>query len=141
VSVEPNGRISVNVQPRRCPNDDLARRLATLHAVGFFRAVVGALDCLGASIVGVLALPKNIQYADLKAAQESLRNAAHPIQSDFLGKLDQTISDAGPLGWVEWVTDFRNRATHTGRPVNINQVTGQEKGVGSLFLTSSRRFR
>lgn len=126
VSVEPNGRISVNVPPRRCPNDDLSRRLATLHAVGFFRAVVGALDCLGASIVGVLALPKNIQYADFKTAQEALRNAAHPIQSDFLGKLDQTISDAGPLGWVEWVTDFRNMAIHRGRRININQVTPRQ---------------
>lgn len=122
VSVGPHGQISINVPPRRCPNDDLARRLATLHAVGFFRSVVAALDCLGASIIGVLALPKNIQYADLKAAQEALRNATHPIQSTFLGMLDQAISEAGPLGWVEWVTDFRNMATHRGRRININQV-------------------
>jgi len=78
-SVEPNGKISVRVPPRRCPEDDLARRLATLHAVGFFRAVVGALDCLGASIIGVLALPKNIQYADLKTARDALQNATHSI--------------------------------------------------------------
>lgn len=122
MSVEPNGQISVHVPHRRCPNDDLARRLATLHAVGFFRAVVAAQDCLGASIIAVLALPKNIQYADLKAAQKALREASHPLQSNFLRLLDQTILDAGPLGWVEWITDFRNMATHRGRRININQV-------------------
>ena len=129
VSVEPNRRVSVSVPPRRCPKDDLARRLATLHAVGFFRAVVGALDCLGASIVGVLALPKNIQYADFKITREALRNATHPIQLDFLVKLDQTILDAGPLGWVEWVTDFRNMVIHRGRRVHINQVIPRQPSL------------
>ena len=122
VSTLPNRTFSIHVPPRRCPEDDLARRLATLHAVGFFRALVGALDCLGASIVGVLALPKNIQYADLKVAKDALRNATYPIQSDFASKLNQAISDAGPKGWIEWLTDFRNMAIHRGRRFTIAQV-------------------
>jgi len=122
LSVDPSGRVSVSLPPRRCPEDDLARRMATLHAVGFFRAVVGALDCLGASIIGVLALPENIQRADLKVARKALHSATHPLQSDFLVKLDRITSDAGPTGWMEWLTDYRNMVIHRGRRNHINQI-------------------
>jgi hypothetical protein len=122
VSVDEGNQASVAVPRRRCAADDLARRMAMSHTVGFFRAAVGALDCLGASIIGVLALPKSILYADLRIARDTLHQAGHPIQSDFLSKLNQTITDAGPAGWIEWVTDYRNMAVHRGRRMNINQI-------------------
>ena len=125
VSVDRQGHVSFKVPPRRSPEDDLARRMATLHAVGFFRAVMGALDCLGASIVGVLALPTNIQYAGFKSPQQVQKKATHQFQSDFLSKLGSIVSAAGPPGWVEWVTDFRNMVMHRGRRIHIQHIVSR----------------
>ncbi len=52
----------------------LSGHLATLHVVGFFRAVASALDCLGACIVGVLALPERILRAGMPQARDALRD-------------------------------------------------------------------
>lgn len=122
VSVEKNKQVSVKVPPRRSPEDDLPRRMATLNAVGFFRAVMGALDCLGASIIGVLALPASIQFADFKTPRQFRSKPTHQLQSDCLIKFDKIVSEAGPTGWAEWVIDFRNMVIHRGRRVHINQI-------------------
>ena len=122
ISVDKTKRLSVKVPPRRTPEDDLPRRMATLHAVGFFRAVMGALDCLGASIVGVLALPTSIQFADFRTPRQFRPKTTHQLQSDVLIKLDHIVSEAGPTGWAEWVIDYRNMVIHRGRRVHINQI-------------------
>jgi len=122
ISIDSDGKPLMKIPNRRCPEDDLASRMATLHSVGCFRALVGALDCLGASIIGVLALPENIQRADLKVARKALQGSRQHLHTHFLGKLDQTIKDAGPEGWLEWVTDYRNMVVHRGRRMHITQV-------------------
>lgn len=66
------GRPSFAPPPRIRPRDDLPLRLGALHASGFFRALVGAFDCLGAAIVGVAALPTGILKADLYTALETI---------------------------------------------------------------------
>lgn len=115
VSIDPTGRISVQMPPRATPEDDLPHRLAALHLTGFFRALVGALDCLGAAIVTVLALPVDLRFSSLRVAQRVLRGAAVPLQVRFRERLDQIIVAEGPTGWLEWMIDFRNMVVHRGR--------------------------
>ena len=122
VSVGENGKPIINVPRRISPVDDLARRMATLHTVGFFRALVGALDCLGASIVGVLALPTSITFANLKSTKKILMKSQNPIHMSFQAKLDGILVAAGPAGWADWAIDFRNMVTHRGRRVHITQL-------------------
>lgn len=122
VSMDRDGKPSIEVPKRTAPADDLARRMATLHAVGFFRALLGALDCLGASIVGVLAVPAPITFADLKTTRNILIKSQNPIHSDFRSKLDGILLAAGPAGWADWVSDFRNMVVHRGRRVHITQL-------------------
>ena len=122
ISVDDNGKPIINVPSRTRPIDDLARRMATLHTVGFFRALVGALDCLGASIVGVLAIPTSITFADLKRTNKILVKSQNPIHMGFRTKLDGILVAAGPAGWADWTIDFRNMVTHRGRRVHITQL-------------------
>jgi len=49
--------IAVATPPAISAKDELPVVMSDLHSAGFFRAAVGALDCLGASIVGITALP------------------------------------------------------------------------------------
>jgi len=56
VSVTTEGRIKVQLPERTCALDELTPAMSILHTVGFIRAVAGALDCFGASVVGVVAL-------------------------------------------------------------------------------------
>lgn len=126
LSLDQNDRIVIDVPKRRKPADDLARRMATLHTVGFFRALVGALDCLGASIVGVLALPISITRADLKKARATLRKSPNSIHAGFLTKLEDCLITSGPTGWVDWSIDLRNMVVHRGRRVHITQVVPRQ---------------
>jgi hypothetical protein len=122
VSIGKDGKPHFEVPKRTSPGEDLARRMATLHAVGFFRALVGALDCLGASVVGVLAIPASITFADLKTTRKILLKSQNPIHIDFRTMLDGILLATGPAGWTDWVYDFRNMVVHRGRRVNITQL-------------------
>lgn len=122
VSRNKDGKLSVKIPPRRTPEEDLLPRMATLHVVGFFRALVGALDCLGASVIGVLALPIDLRHASLDRARKTLERATAQIQGNFRIKLNQIIEGAGPTGWLDWVIEFRNMVVHRGRRWPINQL-------------------
>jgi hypothetical protein len=115
VSRGPEGRPSVRMPQRKTPKEDLAYRMATMHAVGFFRAAMGALDCLGAATVGVLGLRVDIKHADFGGVQKALKNSNHELHSTFRGSLKGSISDSGPEGWLEWMTQFRNMVVHRAR--------------------------
>jgi len=52
--------------------DEITPAMAMLHAIGFIRAIAGALDCFGASVVGVIALRTNLLRADLDSARRTL---------------------------------------------------------------------
>lgn len=122
VARDAGGKLRTRMPQRSTPEEDLPYRLAALHAIGFFRALVGALDCLGASIIGVLALKENLRHADLHKAIKHLDKASHPIQQAFLEKLNRAIADAGPKGWLNWLVDYRNMVVHRGRRTHLNQL-------------------
>lgn len=58
------------------PADELSLHLTNLHTAGFFRALGGALDCLGAAIIGVAALPEGILKSDFNIARRRLPQTA-----------------------------------------------------------------
>lgn len=122
VSMDPSGKISVRMPRRATPEEDLPHRIAALHLIGFFRALVGALDCVGAAIVTVLALPVDLRVSSLRRAQDALKRAAAPLQVHFREKLDQIIVAEGPTGWLEWMIDFRNMVVHRGRRWHMNEL-------------------
>ena len=121
-------------KPRTTPGEDLSRRLATLHAVGYIRAIGSALDCLGACIIGVLALPKDLLYSDFKIAQKGLvaisdthTTAGGQLQKRFHDILDEAIKESGPTGWMSWALDLRNMLVHRGRRSHLSQLLPREQ--------------
>ncbi len=72
VSIDRDGRVKVAFPERKRPLDEAVPVIATLHTVGFVRAIAGALDCFGAVIVGVLALRTGLLRADLDSARRAL---------------------------------------------------------------------
>lgn len=94
--------------------------LSTLHAIGSARALNSALDCLGAAIVGVGALPVDIQRASFGSALFFLRgrdrrHQPNSHQLELLATVDTHTAQAGPRGWLEWLQRFRHMAVHRGR--------------------------
>ena len=92
--------------------------MTQLHRVGFFRAIAGPFDCIGATAVGVLALRTSILKADLAKARAELRRISHPrtpgeaVQADFHKELERQVNSAGPNGSLNWTIDFRNMVVH-----------------------------
>jgi hypothetical protein len=114
-SIDPEGKPHIQMPKPEKPEDDLAHRMATMHAVGFFRAAVGALDCLAAASAGVLGLPMDIKRTDLGRARNALGRSPEKLHQDFLSELDRAVADAGPQGWLSWMVDLRNMVVHRGR--------------------------
>ena len=69
VTRDSSGRIDSKCQNLNRSNDELPRKLEDMHICGFFRAIGSSLDCLGAAIIGVLALPNNLRKADIGDAE------------------------------------------------------------------------
>jgi hypothetical protein len=122
------GRPSVRMPPRAKAADDLPDHMAALHIAGFFRAVGSALDCLGAAIIGVLALPTPLLKADIDKAIGALDkvkisiNSGDQVQVAFRTDLAKLIGAAGPPGWLPWATDYRNMLVHRGRRLQLLQL-------------------
>lgn len=125
VTRDREGRPSVKMPERYKPADDLPHHMAALHIAGFFRAVGSALDCLGAAIVGVLALPTSILKTDMLTAIGAFKKLKPPatdatkLRATFGAKLAQLIASAGPPGWLGWATDYRNMLVHRGRRLQL----------------------
>lgn len=117
----------------------LPHELARVHMAGFFRAVGSALDCLGSSIIGVLALPTNLLRGDLNDAQRKLAKiggTAHDgakLQADFSRFLSELVKNSGPDGWLKWALDYRNMLVHRGRHLSpwMQRPTGIALWVGA----------
>lgn len=136
VARRPDGRLEYQSKQRASPAEDLPRRLATLHAVGFVRAIGSALDCLGACIIGVLALRKNLLLADFWKAKHALEKAVvgktaarHELHQRSYRLLDAAIADVGPKGWVEWLFDLRNMVVHRGRRFHMKQLLPKSEQI------------
>ncbi len=122
-SIDSERRPQLAMPRREKPADDLAHRMATMHAVGFFRAAVGALDCLAAACVGVLGLPIDIKRTDLGRLRKALEASAEKLHQDFLSELDLATAGAGPEGWLSWMVDLRNMVVHRGRRWHLYKLT------------------
>jgi hypothetical protein len=126
VSVTEYG-VKVQLPPRRCPLDELTPAMSMLHTVGFIRAIAGALDCFGASLVGVAAVKTSLLRADLDLARRALSqvtgaDAGDRIQADVRAQLEAFIERAGPPGWLRWTVDLRNTLIHRGRRLQLSEL-------------------
>ena len=100
--------------------------MSVLHTIGFIRAIAGALDCFGASVVGVAAVKTNLLRADLDSARRALGQvtgaAGDRIQADIRAQLEALIERVGPPGWFRWTLDLRNTVIHRGRRLQLSEL-------------------
>jgi hypothetical protein len=134
VSRTANGRVEVHMPERRRPVDDVQLAMTALHSIGVVRAIAGTLDCIGASIVGVVAVRTRLLYADLARAREVLARVAaggagERMQIEFRERLEAAIERAGPPGWLQWITDLRNMLIHRGRRLQMSELRPTPSGV------------
>lgn len=114
--------------------DELPRALASLHLGGLLRAVGSALDCLAAVVIGVAALPMNILKADFsKLTQYVTAPNRLPDMPQLHQQLAETIkralARAGPEGWLEWATGYRNMLVHRGRHINLSKIVPERSPI------------
>ena len=134
VSISQDGNLRVQMPERRRPLDEITPAMAMLHSVGLIRAIAGALDCFGASVVGVVALRTNLLRADLDSARRRLAavGGADPgeaLQAQFGAQLEALIGRAGPPGWFRWVIDLRNTLIHRGRRLQMFELRPVPSGI------------
>jgi hypothetical protein len=108
--------------------------MSMLHTVGFIRAVAGALDCFGASVVGVAALKTSLLRADLDSARRALvqvtgASAGDRVQADFRAQLEALVEGVGPPGWFRWAVDLRNTLIHRGRRLQMSELRPIPSGL------------
>lgn len=119
------------------PMDDARVHLIGLHAAGCVRALVGALDCLGAVIIGVVALKASIMKASFGDVRNILREIAQResmkrgirIQREFALQFEQIVLSEGPAGWIEWMVSFRNMLVHRGRRFDSGTIVPREEVI------------
>lgn len=115
------------------PIEELYRKLEELHVCGFFRAIGSSLDCVGALIIGILALPlrkqKSLRKSDIKMAEEALSDISDSggmkteLQLEFRDFFSQAKLSVGPTDWLEWSDQNRNMYVHRGRRIIQSTVT------------------
>jgi hypothetical protein len=126
------GEAQVKLPRRRSASEDALERLEDLHIVGTVRALSGALDCLGAALIGVLALPSNLLKSDLGKAQSAMTalqangSEARSKQIEARTAFEASISGSGPVGWLDWVIALRNMLVHRGRRLSFSQLVPRE---------------
>jgi hypothetical protein len=133
VALTPGGP-TVELPERRRPLDDAVPAMATLHSVGFIRAVAGAMDCFGAAVVGIAALRTSLLHADLDSARKALArvggaNAGEQMQAQFAVELETLIARSGPPGWLRWLVDLRNTLIHRGRRLQMSELRPVPSGI------------
>lgn len=125
-ALDASGRFALPPYERAA--DMLCERHASMHVAGTFRAAGSALDCLAATIIGVLPLPLPIVRADFSQAFDWLRGlrsrAAERTdrQRAFCTLLEGWIADVGPHGWLTWIDEYRNMLVHRPRRVELYMV-------------------
>jgi len=132
-----DGKMDVELPERKRPIDDVQLAMATLHTVGFVRAIAGAVDCFGAVIVGVTALKVKLLRADLDNARRSLdriagATAGERAQREFSERLEAAIERSGPPGWLRWAIDLRNMLIHRGRRLEMSELRPVPSGIVGL---------
>jgi hypothetical protein len=134
VSMNVDGTLKVELPERRRPLDEIMSAMGVLHTIGFIRAIAGALDCFGASVVGVMALRTSLLRADLDSARRTLAavagsGAGEQLQHQFEANLGVLIGRVGPPGWFRWVIDLRNTLIHRGRRLQMSELRPVPSGI------------
>ena len=131
------GRFFFRRPPVASPADDLSLRLTALHTAGFFRAIGGTLDCLGATMIGVAALRRVLLKSDLKSARGGLPTVANSegdaLQLNLKNVVDTGITELGPPGWLTWATDYRNMLVHRARLAETSELITEESPIRDYF--------
>jgi hypothetical protein len=106
------GKPRVRVSPPTSAMDQLPSTMSTLHVVGSLQSLNTALDCLAGAIVGVCALPVDLQRASYGGVIAFLDGRVRPkpneIHSEFGRALSRRVANSGPAGWLGWMRQFRN---------------------------------
>lgn len=129
VAIGANGEPSVKVPPRNSALDDMHDQLDDIHVAGFLRAIGSTLDCLGATIAAVLAVPVGLLKSDLDKALKKLESLPSPtnegqkIQVEFREFFKSLLTQVGPEGWLKWTLDFRNMYVHRGRRLHMSSLS------------------
>lgn len=137
VSITADGKLDVQLPERKRPLDEITPAMAMLHSVGFIRATAGAMDCFGASVVGVVAVRTNLLRADLDSSRRTLAHVAgasagERAQAQFGAELEALIERVGPPGWFRWVIDLRNTLIHRGRRLQMSELRPVPSGIVGL---------
>ncbi len=139
VSRDSQGNLVEKMPKSIAPIDDLPLKLENLHLCGFFRAIGSALDCLGATIIGVVALPVSMRKSSIKSAQESLKklndlgSSGSTLQKGFSDFFANARTNCGPNDWLEWADQYRNMYVHRGRRILFTKTSAKKK----LFYDSN----
>ncbi len=143
VSRDSLGRLVDKMPKSNAPIDDLPFKLENMHICGFFRAIGSTLDCLGATVIGVLALPcrksKSLRKGDIRLAQEALTNlidlgtSGSKLQIDFRDFFEKVKVASGPKDWLEWADQYRNMYVHRGRRILFTKTSPKK----NLFYDSN----
>jgi Type ISP C-terminal specificity domain len=102
--------------------DELLHHWWSLHVAGYARAGVATLDCIGAAIVGVLALEEDLLKTMLSRAVTRLDAIPRPatplarLQLQFR-RAFRRIDRKGPSGWRNWLEKTRHALAHRGRRI------------------------
>lgn len=114
-----SGDFNFELSSPKSPLDELYQKLEELHICGFFRAIGSILDCLGATIIGVLALPKDLRKASINNAKEALKkikdSGVSNLQTDFFDFYEEVKKSCEAEDWLEWTDQYRNMYVHRGR--------------------------
>jgi hypothetical protein len=120
------------------PANQLMEKMEEIHLASCVVSLTAALDCLGGTIIGVLALPSDILRSDLAKARQALRQAQQPVQTDFRTQFEEFLQAAGPEGWLDWLIGYRNMLVHRGRRLQLNQLVRRKPEIyghdGQTFL-------
>ena len=145
VTRDSSGRLIDKMPKSNAPIDDLPLKLENLHLCGFFRAIGSTLDCLGATIFGVLALScrksKSLRKSDIAEAQKVLRElndsgtSGSKLQIDFRDFFENLKTTCGPKDWLEWADQYRNMYVHRGRRSIFTKTSAKKQ----LFYDSNER--
>jgi hypothetical protein len=141
-SVTVDGGLAVYSPPRpRNAFEQLTPDFIRIHEAGLARALSSALDCLGAVVIGVAALPTSILRAGLNDARRELKRVAakkgmwHPQQVELAERFEKAVIDSGPMGWLNWTLDWRNMLVHRGRRTEHGRIV---RDTPILFDSSSK---
>ena len=109
------------------PADDLPAALIDLHAAGFLRAIGSTLDCAAVAAAVVSAMPTDLITLSFRrllgfAKERAASRHKPPLEALLNVKLQTLVSDCGPSGWADWVSDLRNVYVHRGRRIDMNEV-------------------